>query len=52
MARGTLSKFQPCLPADAENRLLSERLVDETGTVGFLADAKVNTVRNRAGSAR
>lgn len=52
MARGTLSKFQPCLPADAENRLLAERLVDQPGTVGFLADAKVNTVRNRAGPAR
>lgn len=31
MARGMLSKFQPCLPEEAEARLLSERLRDQLG---------------------
>jgi len=48
MARGMLSKFQPCLPFDAENRLLAERLVDQHGTVRFLATVKVHTIRNAA----
>ncbi len=45
MARGMLSKFQPCLPEDAEDRLLAERLLDLAGTLRFLASVKVNGVR-------
>lgn len=45
MARGTLSKFQPCLPEDAEDRLLAERLLDLPGTLRFLGSVKVNGVR-------
>ncbi len=36
MARGPISKFQPCLPEDAEDRLLVERLLDVPGTLHFL----------------
>jgi ATP-dependent Lhr-like helicase len=36
MARGTVSKFQPCLPEAAEDRLLAERLLDAEGTRRFL----------------
>lgn len=45
MARGLVSKFQPCLPAEAEDRLLSERLLDQAGTLRFLASVKVNGAR-------
>jgi len=45
MARGLLSKFQPCLPEDAEDRLLAERLLDLPGTLRFLTSVKVNGVR-------
>jgi ATP-dependent Lhr-like helicase len=45
MARGMLSKFQPCLPEDAEDRLLAERLLDLPGTLRFLGSVKVNGVR-------
>lgn len=45
MARGMLSKFQPCLSTDAEDRLLSERLLDQAGTLRFLASVKVNGSR-------
>ncbi len=45
MARGMLSKFQPCLPEDAEDRLLAERLLDHPGTLRFLGSVKVNGVR-------
>jgi hypothetical protein len=45
MARGMLSKFQPCLPEEAEDRLLAERLLDRPGTLRFLASVKVNGVR-------
>lgn len=45
MARGMLSKFQPCLPEDAEDRLLAERLFDLPSTLRFLASVKVNGVR-------
>ncbi len=31
MARGTISKFRPCLPLEAEARQLAERLVDPEG---------------------
>lgn len=40
MVRGAISKFQPCLPQSAEDRLLAERLLDLAGTLRF-----VNTVR-------
>ncbi|MSP17151.1 MAG: DEAD/DEAH box helicase [Myxococcales bacterium] len=45
MARGMLSKFQPCMPEDAEDRLLAERLLDQPGTLRFLGNVKVNGVR-------
>jgi ATP-dependent Lhr-like helicase len=45
MARGMLSKFQPCLPEEAEDRLLSERLLDQAGALRFLANTKVNGTR-------
>lgn len=41
MARGALSKFQPCLPPEDEDRLLAERLLDVRGTEGFLAGVRV-----------
>jgi ATP-dependent Lhr-like helicase len=41
MARGVLSKFQPCLPLEAEDRLLAERLLDLPGTLRFLGNVKV-----------
>lgn len=37
MVRGVISKFQPCLPEDAEDRLLAEKLLDLPGTLRFLA---------------
>lgn len=45
MARGMLSKFQPCLSEDAEDRLLAERLLDLPGTLCFLGSVKVNGIR-------
>ena len=41
MARGMLSKFQPCLPEAAEDRLLAERLLDVAGAQRFLATTSV-----------
>lgn len=41
-ARGMLSKFQPCLPEDAEARLLVERLVDVAGVMRFVANTRVH----------
>ena len=41
MVRGLISKFQPCLPEDAEDRLLAERLLDLPATLRFLAAGKV-----------
>lgn len=38
MLRGPISKFQPCLPLEAENRLMAERLLDLKGTVAFLKE--------------
>ncbi len=37
MVRGVISKFQPCLPQEAEDRLLAEKLLDVPGTLRFLA---------------
>jgi ATP-dependent Lhr-like helicase len=45
MARGMVSKFQPCLPEDAEDRLLAERLLDLGGTLRFLGSVRVGGVR-------
>jgi ATP-dependent Lhr-like helicase len=45
MAWGMLSKFQPCLPEEAADRLLAERLLDLPGTLRFLGTVKVNGVR-------
>jgi ATP-dependent Lhr-like helicase len=45
MARGMVSKFQPCLPEEAEDRLLAERLLDLAGTLHFLGTATVSGVR-------
>jgi ATP-dependent Lhr-like helicase len=42
MARGMVSKFQPCLPEAAEDRLLAEKLLDLPGTLGFLGGATVH----------
>jgi ATP-dependent Lhr-like helicase len=41
MARGAISKFQPCLPEDAEDKLLAEKLLDLSGTLRFLGAVKV-----------
>jgi ATP-dependent Lhr-like helicase len=45
MARGSLSKFQPCLPEEAENHLLAERLLDLPGTLQFLAGLRMKVVQ-------
>lgn len=45
MARGMVSKFQPCLPEDAEDRLLADRLLDLPGTLRFLGSVTVGGVR-------
>jgi ATP-dependent Lhr-like helicase len=37
MVRGVISKFQPCLPEEAEDRLLAEKLLDLPGALRFLA---------------
>jgi ATP-dependent Lhr-like helicase len=36
MARGVVSKFQPCLPTEAEDRLLAEKFLDLAGTLRFV----------------
>lgn len=45
MARGMVSKFQPCLPEAAEDRLLADKLLDLAGTLRFLGEARVGGVR-------
>lgn len=50
MARGVVSKFQPCLPQEAEDRLLAERLLDLDGTLRFLGSVRVNGRRVLADS--
>jgi len=45
MARGPISKFQPCLPADAADRLLAERLLDLQATLRFLATIDIDSQR-------
>lgn len=48
MARGSLSKFQPCLPEEAESLLLAERLLDLPGTLQFLAGLRLKVVHSLA----
>ena len=48
MARGMVSKFQPCLPEAAEDRLLAEKLLDLTGTLQFLGSVTLGGVRTAA----
>jgi len=43
MARGPISKFQPCLPPKAEDRLLVSRLLDVEGAIRFVARAAPKT---------
>jgi ATP-dependent Lhr-like helicase len=45
MARGMVSKFQPCLPEAAEDRLLAEKLLDVAGTLRFLGAVTVHGTR-------
>ncbi len=45
LARGRISKFQPCLPQEAEDRLLAERLLDVPGTLRFLGAVRVGGER-------
>lgn len=45
VSRAMFSKFQPCLPDAAEDRLLAERLFDLEGTLAFLATASGAGVR-------
>lgn len=44
MASGMVSKFQPCLPAEAEQRLLAERLLDVDATRRFVGGVPVRVV--------
>ncbi len=46
-ARGVISKFQPCLPQDAEDRLLAERLLDLPGMLRFLNRHRPGTAVHR-----
>ena len=48
MARGIVSKFQPCLPEAAEDRLLAEKLLDLPGTLQFLGSFELGGVRATA----
>jgi ATP-dependent Lhr-like helicase len=41
MARGMVSKFQPCLPEADENVLLAEKLLDTEGTRRFLGSVEL-----------
>lgn len=44
MTSGPVSKFQPCLPTDAEERLLAERLLDVETTRRFVGGVPVRVV--------
>jgi ATP-dependent Lhr-like helicase len=44
MARGAVSKFQPCLPPDEDARLLVSKLLDVDRTLAFLNDVAVTGV--------
>lgn len=45
LARGRISKFQPCLPQHTEDRLLAERLLDLPGALRFLGTIRVGGER-------
>ena len=49
MTRGMVSKFQPCLPEAAEDRMLAERLLDLPGTLRFLGQVSVREGRGTPG---
>jgi ATP-dependent helicase Lhr and Lhr-like helicase len=51
MARGVVSKFQPCLPAEAEERLLAEKFLDLAGTLRFVVQMQY-AAREGASGAR
>ena len=52
MERGSLSKFQPCLPADAEDRFLAEKLLDLQATLRFLGSVMISAGEPVAGRPR
>jgi ATP-dependent Lhr-like helicase len=52
MVRGILSKFQPCLPDEAVDRLLAEKLLDLAGTLRFLARMQVTVAAGARSSFR
>lgn len=49
MARGVVSKFQPCLPAEAEDRLLAEKFLDLAGALRFVVQMHYATREGVAG---
>lgn len=48
MARGMVSKFQPCLPEAAEDRLLAEKLLDLSATLQFLGTVALGGIHATA----
>jgi ATP-dependent Lhr-like helicase len=52
MARGVVSKFQPCLPAEAEDQLLAEKFLDLAGTLRFVVQMQYAAREGIAGRAR
>ena len=44
LARGRVSKLQPCLPQEAEDRLVVDKLMDVDGMVAFLSSLHVPVV--------
>jgi ATP-dependent Lhr-like helicase len=52
MVRGVISKFQPCLPEAAEDRLLAEKLLDLPGTLRFLAQTRASVAEAAGAGAR
>jgi ATP-dependent helicase Lhr and Lhr-like helicase len=49
MARGVVSKFQPCLPAEAEDRLLAEKFLDLAGALRFVVQMQYAAREGAAG---
>jgi hypothetical protein len=49
MARGVVSKFQPCLPTEAEDRLLAEKFLDLTGALRFVVQMQYAAREGAAG---
>ena len=52
LARGQISKFQPCLPRESEDRLLAERLLDVPGTLRFVGTVRFGGERIGGAGAR